>query len=358
MKIKADALKMEPVKKKKLIIAFVILLAVAAGIFYFLTTGNIGAKYNTVKVEAGQLEKFVEEIGVISSKDARSYYGNGMSRVKKVNVELGDYVKKGQLLIEFESNTSDSIDSAQTKIASARSSVDFAIKNKNIIEELYENGAASENELRQAEYNVEQRQAEMNTLILSLQTIEENSVIYADFDGVITELNTFEGDTPSAGLMLLEMMDPLKKMLVVDFMVADSLLIEPGMKAEVNDVDLGIRIDDITVQKVYPKSFTVYSELGVEENRQRVEINLLESNQALPFGLKVQTRVLIEESKKALFVPGDAVYVKDSRKYVEVLEGRNPVEREVVTGIMNNNYIEVKQGLKEGDTVILNYETK
>lgn len=356
MKIKADVLKMEPVMKKKLMIAFVILLVVAAGVFYFLATGNIGAKYNTVEVESGQLEKFVDDIGIISSKNIRDYYGNGMSRVKTINIELGDHVKKGQLLIEFENNAGDSIYSAQTKISSARSSVDFAIKNKNIIEELYKNGAASENELRQAEYDVEQRQAEMNTLILSLQTIEQNSVIYADFDGVITELNTFEGDTPSAGLMILEMMDPSEKIIVVDFMVADALFIEAGMKAEVNDVDLGIRIHDITVQKMHPKSFTVYSELGVEENRQRVEIDLPRANQEIPFGLKVKTRVMIEESKAALFIPQDAVYEKDSTQYVEVLEGRKPVEREVVTGIENNEYIEIKEGVVVGEKVIVNYK--
>ncbi len=173
---------------------------------------------------------------------------------------------------------------------------------------------------------------------------------------LITELNTFEGDTPSAGLMILEVMDPLEKIIAVDFMVKDALLIKPGMKAEVNDVDLSIRIDDIEVQKIHPKSFTVYSELGVEENRQKIEINLPKSNQELSFGLKVETKVMIEESREAFFIPEDAVYEKDFKKYVEILENGKPLEREVKTGIDNNNYIEIKEGLKEGEKVILHYQ--
>lgn len=354
--MKADSVTMEKGKKKKLMIALGILAAVAVGIFYLLTTANIGEKYNTVEVQEGRLEKFVEDTGIISSSSIRNYYGSGMSKVKKLNVELGEHVKQGQLLIEFESSTSDSIDSAQSRLASARSSLDFAIQNKEIIQELYTSGAASEHELRQAEYNVEQERAAVNTLALSLQTIEENSAIYAAFDGVITELNTFEGDTPSAGLRILEMMDPLGKILVVDFMVADALLIEPGMKAEVDDFDLGIRIEDIAVQKIHPKSVTLYSELGVEENRQRVEIKLSQADQKLPFGLKVKTRVVIAETQTALLIPQDAVYRKDARAFVEVLESGSPVEREVVTGVESNDYIEIKEGLDVGEKVVLKYE--
>lgn len=399
--------------KKKLIIALVILSVVATGIFYFLITGNIGTKYNTTEVEKGEIEKFVDEVGTISSKNIRNYYGNNVNRIEKIDLDLGDYVKKGQLLIKFEDNIDlesqkiekqiealkatynealsgadfESINSAKTEIASITSSIDLANENKDIIEELYKNGAAAESELKQVKYNLEQLQndlsiaqnnynqlvkglsknmktkyeAEIDVLLLSLETLKKdkvNSMIYADFDGVITELNTFVGDIPSGGLKILEILDPLEKIIVVDFMVADALLIKSGMKAEVNDEDLGIRIDNMKVEKIHPKSFTMYSELGVEENRQRVEINLPQSNQELSFGLKVETKVMIEESKEVLFIPEGALYEKNLKKYVEVLEDRKPVEREVITGIENNNYIEIKEGLKEGEKVILIYDKK
>lgn len=396
---------------KKLIIALLILGLVGAGIFYLLTMGNIGKKYKTAEVEKGEVEKFVDEVGIISSNNIRKYYGNNISRVENMDLELGDLVKKGQLLIKFEDNidlemqkvekqiealkatynealsASDfgSINSAKIKIASIKSSIDLANENKNIIEELYKNGAASESELKLAKYNLEQLEndlssaqnnynqlgkglsenmkakygADIDVLLLSLETLKkskDNSMIYADFDGVITELNTFEGDIPSAGLMILEILDPSEKIIAVDFMVKDSLGIMPGMKAEVNDLDLGIQIKNIKVQKVHPKSFTVYSELGVEENRQRVEINLPQSNGELSFGLKVDTRVMVEESREALFIPEEAVYEKDLKKYVEVLQDKKAVEREVVTGIENNNSVEIKKGLKQGEKVILKYK--
>lgn len=345
--------------KKKLIIPLVILLVIGAVIFYFLMTGNIGKDYNTAQVKIGKIEKFVEEVGTISSNKLRNYYGNSVSKVEKMDLKLGDYVKKGQLLIKFEDDVDENLRITKKKIVNVKNSINFAKENKDKIEILYKNGGAAESELKEAVYELEQLQGEMDILILSLQNLQENkkeSIIYADFDGLVTELNTFEGDTPSAGIMILEIMDPLEKNILVDFMVSDALFIKPGMKAEVSDEKLNIKIGNINVGKIHPKSFTVYSELGVEENRQRVEIDIPPSNQELSFGLKVNTRIMIEETKEALLIPVGAVYEKDFKSYVEVLEEGKPVEKEVVKGIENNNLIEIKEGLIEGEKVILTYE--
>ena len=397
--------------KKKLVIALIILSAAAAGIFYFLTLKNIGNKYNIVEAEVREIEKFVEEDGRISSKNTRSYYGNSADRVGEIDLELGDYVKKGQFLFKYEDNTDieiqkvekqiealeatynealsgadfESINSIKIEIASIRSSIDFAEENKKRIEELYKNEATTESELEQAENNLEQLQnslaaaqnsynqlvkglsgnmktkyeAEIDVLLLTLENLKENkdiSMVYADFDGLVTELNTFKGDIPSAGVKILEIQNPKEKIVLVDFMVEDALMIEPNMKAEIKDGELGIQIDNLNVSKIHPKAFTMYSELGVEENRQTIEIDLKESGEKLPIGLKVKTMVTIEESREVLLVPKDAVYEEGAKNYVELLEDGELVQREVITGIEDGSYIEIKEGLNVGEKVILKYE--
>jgi len=403
--------KSEVIMKKKLIIALIILSVVAAGIFYILTTGNIGTKYNTAEATRGEIEKHVEEAGTISSENIRVYYGNSINRVEKIEVELGEQVSEGQLLLKFEDTIDieiqkvkkqieameatytealsgadfESINSVKIEISSIRNSINLAEENKNRIEELYKNEVATATELEQAVNNLEQLksrlasaqnsynllvkdlsenmkikyEAEIDVLLLSLESLErnkENSTIYADFDGIITELDTFEGDIPSGGMKILEIQDPLKKMVLIDFMVVDALNIRPGMNAVVNDRNLGIVIENLTVGKIYPKAFTTFSELGVEENRQTVAIQLPESGKDLSFGLKVDTIVMIEASREALFIPEEAIYEKDMKKYVRVLEDGKPAEREVITGIENNHHIEIIEGLIEGEKVILNYE--
>ena len=396
--------------KKKLVIAFVVFTAVAVAIFYFLTVGNVGRRYNTAQVEKGELGRSVQDSGRVSSRNIRKYYGNSANKVESLKVQLGDQVRSGQLLIEFEDNLDleikkvekqiealeatysdatsgtniESINSAKIEIARINGNIELATKNRDRIQELYNNGAVSLVELEQAQNNLAQLQsslgvaqnnynqlikgvsgstrkryeAEIDVLLLTLESLEksrDDSKIYSDINGIVTEVNTFAGDVPSAGLMILEIQDPSDKVVLVDFMVEDALLIEPGMRALIVDEKLGVDMDNLEVGRVYPKAFITMSELGVQENRQTVEIGLPQNAGNLSYGLELRTRVIVDESEETLLIPKAAVYVRNGNNYVQVLEDGKPVEKEIVTGLEDGNRIEVTEGLAEGEEVVLNY---
>jgi multidrug efflux pump subunit AcrA (membrane-fusion protein) len=154
---------MEAAMKKKLIIAFIIFSSLGAGIFYILTKGNIGEKYNTVEVTKGTVEKYVEEVGRISTNSIIRYYGNGVEKVEEMTLKLGDYVTKGQLLVKYEdeadleikkiekqiealratyreilsSTDAGSVNNARIEISSIKSDLEWAVKNKEQTEALY-----------------------------------------------------------------------------------------------------------------------------------------------------------------------------------------------------------------------------
>lgn len=396
--------------KKKLVIALVVFTAVAAGIFYFLTTGNVGKRYNTAQVEKGEVGRFIQETGRVSSLNIRKYYGNSVNKVESLNVKLGDHAKSGQLLIKYEDDLDleirkvekqiealeatyssvtsgtdiENINSAKIEISKINRNIELATKNKDRIQELYNNGAVSLVELEQAQNNIVQLEgslavaqnnynqlikgvsestrkryeAEIDVLLLTLESIErrkENTQVYSDIDGIVTEFNTFVGDIPSAGSMILEIQDPNAKVVLVDFMVEDALLVKPHMRALLVDQNMGVNVDNLKINRIFPKAFITMSELGVEENRQTVEIGIHNNEGELPFGLELNTRVIIDEAEESLLIPKGAVYVKNGSKYVEVLENGEPVERKLETGIEDGNHIVVKQGLREGEEVIIKY---
>lgn len=397
--------------KKKVLIPVLILSVVGIAIVYFLTTGNIGTKYNTVEVKRGALEKYVEEVGIIRSRNIRQYYSNGFGKVEDITIELGDKVNKGQILVKFEDNIDleiqkvekqiealeatysgilqgtdiQSINNAKIEISRIKSNLDLAMKDKERIEELYNNGAAPLVELERSINNIDQLssalamaqnnysqltkgvsssskkkyEAEIDILLLTLEGLQRNrdkSTIVADIDGVVTELNTFVGDSPYPGSMIIEIQDPKSKIVAVDFLVEDALKINEGMKASIEDSLLDIHIDNLVVDKKYPKAFTTVSVLGEKENRQTVEINLSKAEGEFSYGVEVNTRVVIEENKEAILVPRGSVYQLNSNSYVKVMDNGKPVEREIKTGLEANNQVEVKEGLAEGDLVILNYQ--
>jgi multidrug efflux pump subunit AcrA (membrane-fusion protein) len=404
-------LKVGGLMKKKLIVGIIIFSIIGVGIFYFLTTGNVGEKYNTVEVKQAQVEKYVEATGIVSSKAVRKYYGNGSQKIKDLTLALGDQVEKGQLLLEYEDQIDleiqkvekqidaleasygeilsgtdiESINNARIEISKIKENLASAIKDRDTLETLYNNEAVSKNELDQEISNVNQLEsnlaiaqnnynqlvkgvskftkdkyeAEIDALLLtikSLQEKKENSEIYADINGVVTALNTFKGDTPSPGQMILEIYGTSEKILLVDFMVEDALKINDGMKAVIEDHTLGIYMDGLVVNQLYPKAFETLSELGVRENRQTVEISVPESSEKLNYGLEIDTKVMIEETRDALLIPKGAIYQKDLKTYVKVIEDGKAVEKEIKTGIEVENNVEVKEGLTEGTLVVLNYQ--
>lgn len=422
--------------KKKLIIVFVIFISIGIGLFYLLTMGNIGVKYDTVEVMKGEAGIYVQDVGKISSKNIRRYYGNGINKVEEMPLKLGDRVKKGQLLVKYEDDMAlnmeimdlnieildieiqkvekqiealeaaysdaesgtdmESVNSARIEVARIQSQIDSAKKDYERIETLYNEGIFTRVELEQSAETINQLEsslgiaqntynqlgkgisdsmrkkyeAEIDAMILAINILEKNSEIleknkeeakeennlYADVDGIITELNSFEGDKPPAGVMIIEILDPTEKVLLVDFMVEDAIRMSPGLEAEIQDFNLDINIDNLKVDQVYPKAFVTLSELGVEENRQTVAIDLSTSGNTLAFGLELETMVMIESPREILFVPAGAVVEKNSKQYVKILLDGEPVEREIITGEAVKGNLEVLDGVEEGEQVILNYQ--
>lgn len=429
--------------KKKLIIVFAIFISIGVGLFYLLTMGNIGVKYDTAEVIIGEAGMYVQDVGIISSKNIRNYYGNGVRKVVEMPLSLGDRVSKGQLLVKYEDDMSidveinmaiidlnkeiltleiqkvekqiealeavykdaasgtdmESVNSARIEIARVQSQIDSATKDYERTETLYNEGIVTAIELEQSNemigqlerslsiaqnsYNQlakgisdnmrEKYEADIDAMLLSIDILKKNigileknkeeisdtnedNEIYADVEGVVTELNTFVGDTPSAGIVVIQLHDPTEKVVLVDFMVEDALRVSQGLAADIQDDKLDITIDDLEVVSVYPTAFVSLSELGVEENRQTVEIGLGASGESLPFGLEVETKVMIAPPRQTLLVPKGAVVEYNGEQYVKVLEDGEPIERRITTGIRIDGNIEVLEGVAEGEQVILNYQ--
>ena len=243
---------------------------------------------------------------------------------------------------------------ALVELEEAKNSVDQIENNLNINKNTYNKLTKGISKDIRSRY-----EAEIDLLLLTIDDLESkksNYMIYSDIDGMVTEINTFMGDSPYAGKILLEVQDTSQKIILVDFMVEDAMEIEPGMSASIEDDELGISISDLRVSRVYPKAFETLSELGVRENRQSVEIILPPSVKDLDFGLQLNTRVIIEDKKDALLIPLGSVYIKDSKEYVRLLENGEPIEIEIRSGLKINDQIEVLEGLKEGQLVIINYQ--
>jgi RND family efflux transporter MFP subunit len=70
-------------------------------------------------------------------------------------------------------------------------------------------------------------------------------------------------------------------------------------------------------------------------------------------GMTAKVEIQVGHLDNVVHVPVQAVTPIDGRQYCHVVGGSNPGRREVQTGEFNDDFIEIRTGLKEGERVLL-----
>ena len=83
------------------------------------------------------------------------------------------------------------------------------------------------------------------------------------------------------------------------------------------------------------------------------DVGIEGADDALKTGMTGKVEVTIEELHDVLYVPIQSVVSVGETKFCHVLGG-GPEKREVQTGLFNDNFVEIKSGLDEGERVLLN----
>lgn len=83
------------------------------------------------------------------------------------------------------------------------------------------------------------------------------------------------------------------------------------------------------------------------------EVVIDENSKTLKTGMTAKVEIIIEQLEDVYSVPIQSVINIDGKKYCYVSDGGKVVRREVQTGSFNDDFVEIKQGLSEGDKVLL-----
>lgn len=76
-------------------------------------------------------------------------------------------------------------------------------------------------------------------------------------------------------------------------------------------------------------------------------------------GMTANVLIKTDVKENALFIPVSAIRIKDNKKYVQILENKKTVSKEVTTGIKNSmGMIEIISGLEEGEQVMVSIQNK
>jgi len=157
-----------------------------------------------------------------------------------------------------------------------------------------------------------------------------------------------------AGTPLIEIGDPLDLEVIADLLSTDAVQISTGASARIDGWG-GPPIQG-RVTRVDPAGFLKVSALGIEEQRVRVTIDLVDLPKAwsrLGHDYRVIVHVTVWKADDALTVPLGALFRKGDEWAVFTLQNGRAHTTVVQIGHRNARTAEVLAGLSEGDQIVL-----
>lgn len=296
--------------------------------------------------------KFYGKISADNNKLIEIYPVVG-GNVVKVYVELGDYVKKGQLLATIRSTQ---VAGFEKDLSDAENDVVVAKNNLKTAQELYEGKLNTERDVITAKSELTKAQSQ-------LSRIRETYKIYNLKPGAIYEVRS-----PINGFILEKTIN--QDMLLRDdhsnniFDIAEIdevWALANVSESDIQDVVLGAKADVTTLS--YPdKAFhgvvdKIFNFIDPETKAMKVRIKLKNPDFILKPEMKATIKLSYDEKEKMLTVPSSAVIFDKSKNFVMVYKDRNNIETrkvEVFRQVGDVTYI--TSGITEGETVITTNE--
>lgn len=276
--------------------------------------------------------------------------------VKKLYVSVGDRVREGTLLAEIDPTEFEArLRQAEADLEVAKANLEFAILDKDRQNELLGKELVSQNiaDVAGRAHEVAEAQVRQSEANLEYARIQlEYTKIRAPISGVVASVSTQEGETVAASFasptfVTIIDLERLEVWAYVD--ETDIGRVQKGQAAQFT-VDTYSDVDfEGTVVAVYPSA-------EIQDNVVNyVTIIRISNDQGKTLRPEMTTtvNVFLEKRENVLAVPNRTIRRERGRKFVYVLEGREPVQRWVKVGWKDNEYTEIVEGLEESEEVIL-----
>lgn len=354
---------------------------------------------DTLILKSGEIVEYADVTSHITS-DTSNVAPKVSGTVKKVYVNIGQKVKAGDDILKIDdSDLITKLNQAEAAVALAkasrdmsaggsfesnivklRSSVDSlnlqyedALKNVDRLKALYETGAIAKADLEKAELGAEmlknQLETAKQTLDLTENTIagETNRLgnsqveqaesatesirdmiaytsVKSPINGVVTSIDTAEGNTVSAGIPIVTVSDD--ENLKINLNVGENII---------HSVKTGDSVY-ISTENSKPHEAEITHLSNIADNRTMmypVEIKLDNSGTEFSGGMFVNVRFTLNSKTNVPVLPINSVMFDNDKAQVYIIKNNKAVKTEVTTGIQNEDKIEITSGVKIGDEIVV-----
>ena len=256
-------------------------------------------------------------------------------RIRKINVEVGDYVTKGQILAEMDRMQLDQLE--------------LQIKNDEIeyerLKTLYKQGGVAQSDFETAELGYKVRKS-------NYENVKENTILRSPITGFVTARNFDQGDmfSMSAPIFTVQQVYPVK--LLVGISESDYSRIHKGDA-------VSLTVDAIPGRTFTGKVERLYPTIDAATHTFKVEVVVTNADKVLRPGMYARVTVNFGNLKH-IVIPDQAVVRLEGtgQKFVYILNEDSTVNYVPVTlGRHLGNTYEILDGIQDGCKVVTKGQT-
>jgi RND family efflux transporter MFP subunit len=315
----------------------------------------IAVKVN--QVEANGNSPFLSASGKIQAKNSADLSTRMMGYVNKVHVNVGDQVRKGQLLVSI-NNTDLQAKKAQVNagITEATAAFNNAQKDYNRFKNLFASNSASQKEMDDITANFEMAKARLeaaNQMKNEINAQFTYSNISAPFNGIITSKNIKVGDMANPGMPLISIETPGAFEVIA--MVPET---------EISSIKTGITVDVLvkSINKSLKGKVTEVSTSAKNTGGQylvKIDLDKTEANILSGMFATVQFPVERKAATAMVLVPTEAIVKNGQLSGIyTVSQSNTALLRWLRLGRTFGNQVEVLSGLNADEAYIVSAEGK
>jgi membrane fusion protein (multidrug efflux system) len=289
----------------------------------------------TSEASIGELGLEIETIGNAVANESAEITSKTVNTVTAIHFTEGQLVKKGTVLVEF-----DSIQS-RSELASAEASFAESSAQLKRSRELLKTNVLSQSQIDTIEATNKSNEAK----VIAARAKVEDTILRAPFSGRIGFRRVSVGSLVSPGTVICTLDDT--SVVKLDFSVPQAYMfaVQPGLK-------ITAQIAGVANQSFTGKVATLDSRVDPVTRAIIVRAELPNEKGILKPGMFMTAKINAPASR-ALLVPEGAIVPEQGKSFVFVVKDGIVSKREVVTGRRKPGSVQVTEGLEGGERVVV-----
>lgn len=327
---------------------FLLSVAIAAGTL--LNSAQAAERLAVIQAQYREVAQTYSVEGIVEAVRQSTVSAQISGRVKEVNFDVGDTVKKGQIILRIdERETEQALAGSQAQVMQSQAALTQAKANYERSLQLFEQKYISQSGLdkAKADYEMARAQAAASQAGESQSALARGyAAVIAPFGGVVASRLVEMGEMVTVGKPLMVGFDPSQMRVIVN--VPQYKLAEIGTHPKVN-------VELTSLKRWVPAAaVTVQPSADARTHSTQVRVTIPANEKGVYPGMFVRAHFVVGKASK-LLIPASAVVRRSEVVAVYVVDDKGAAKlRQVRLGeTSGENEVEVLVGLNPGENVAL-----